>query len=322
MFRTSLRKSSSASMSKIIRMSHSATTASPTRSKFLTFVALTTLAVSYQLYSAAPIRLDAKDQGVSHPVKPIASKASTLAQKRSGPEASTTKDPASKSRSDREKSQEASKGDEPIKKAQDHTANETGQNSGNASNKKDVISQEQPQQGLGQEDEGQDGAYNEVTGEINWDCPCLGGMAHGPCGEEFKEAFSCFVYSKTEPKGSECIEKFKSMQDCFKEHPDIYSDQFDDDNAEEQSKDEMETFEHPAEKEDAMPNQPTTKAQSKEEKRQPKDNKSGTSKSEKMTQRRGPTSSDPGSQEELDNKQIKTMPEESSAAKKVSKSKN
>ena len=25
--------------------------------------------------------------------------------------------------------------------------------------------------------------------EINWDCPCLGGMAHGPCGEEFKAAF-------------------------------------------------------------------------------------------------------------------------------------
>jgi len=24
------------------------------------------------------------------------------------------------------------------------------------------------------------GAFNEETGEINWDCPCLGGMAHGP----------------------------------------------------------------------------------------------------------------------------------------------
>ena len=53
------------------------------------------------------------------------------------------------------------------------------------------------------------GAFNPETGEINWDCPCLGGMAHGPCGEEFKAAFSCFVYSKEEPKGVECIEKFK-----------------------------------------------------------------------------------------------------------------
>jgi intermembrane space import and assembly protein 40 len=34
-------------------------------------------------------------------------------------------------------------------------------------------------------------------------------MAHGPCGEEFKAAFSCFVYSDKEPKGVECIEKFK-----------------------------------------------------------------------------------------------------------------
>lgn len=55
----------------------------------------------------------------------------------------------------------------------------------------------------------QQGAFNPETGEINWDCPCLGGMAHGPCGEEFKAAFSCFVYSNEEPKGVECIDKFK-----------------------------------------------------------------------------------------------------------------
>ena len=27
---------------------------------------------------------------------------------------------------------------------------------------------------------GQQAAFNPETGEINWDCPCLGGMAHGP----------------------------------------------------------------------------------------------------------------------------------------------
>ena len=32
------------------------------------------------------------------------------------------------------------------------------------------------------------------NGEINWDCPCLGGMPSGPCGQEFKDAFSCFHY--------------------------------------------------------------------------------------------------------------------------------
>ena len=55
----------------------------------------------------------------------------------------------------------------------------------------------------------QEGAFNEETGEINWDCPCLGGMAQGPCGEQFKEAFSCFVFSKEDPKGMDCIGNFK-----------------------------------------------------------------------------------------------------------------
>lgn len=75
----------------------------------------------------------------------------------------------------------------------------------------------------------QQGAFNEETGEINWDCPCLGGMANGPCGEDFKAAFSCFVYSKEEPKGVDCIDKFKAMQDCFRAHPDIYGAELEDD---------------------------------------------------------------------------------------------
>ncbi|OKL55345.1 hypothetical protein UA08_09350 [Talaromyces atroroseus] len=81
---------------------------------------------------------------------------------------------------------------------------------------------------------GQEGAFNPETGEINWDCPCLGGMAHGPCGEEFKAAFSCFVYSTEEPKGMDCIEKFKGMQDCFRLHPDIYGSELQEDEVDEQ----------------------------------------------------------------------------------------
>lgn len=72
---------------------------------------------------------------------------------------------------------------------------------------------------------GQAAAFNPETGEINWDCPCLGGMAHGPCGEEFKAAFSCFVYSETEPKGIDCIEKFEGMRTCFKQHPEHYKEE-------------------------------------------------------------------------------------------------
>ena len=62
----------------------------------------------------------------------------------------------------------------------------------------------------------QQSAYDPVTGEINWDCPCLGGMAHGSCGEQFKAAFSCFVHSEEDPKGVDCVDKFKAMQDCFR----------------------------------------------------------------------------------------------------------
>ncbi|UZP35259.1 hypothetical protein NXS19_003075 [Fusarium pseudograminearum] len=80
-----------------------------------------------------------------------------------------------------------------------------------------------------EEEAGQQGAFNPETGEINWDCPCLGGMADGPCGEEFKTAFSCFVFSQEEPKGMDCIDKFQGMQECFKKYPDIYGAELADD---------------------------------------------------------------------------------------------
>ena len=77
---------------------------------------------------------------------------------------------------------------------------------------------------VGQGGENGGGAIDPVTGEINWDCPCLGGMAHGPCGPQFKAAFSCFVYSSDEPKGINCVDMFKEMQSCFREHPDVYAE--------------------------------------------------------------------------------------------------
>ncbi|KAG5274478.1 hypothetical protein AALO_G00136750 [Alosa alosa] len=66
------------------------------------------------------------------------------------------------------------------------------------------------------------------NGDINWNCPCLGGMASGPCGQQFKEAFSCFHYSKEEVKGSECVENFRNMQECMQRYPELYPQ--DDDN--------------------------------------------------------------------------------------------
>lgn len=52
-------------------------------------------------------------------------------------------------------------------------------------------------------------------------------MAYGPCGEQFRAAFSCFVYSKEDPKGVDCIEHFKTMQNCFREHPELYGSELD-----------------------------------------------------------------------------------------------
>jgi intermembrane space import and assembly protein 40 len=68
------------------------------------------------------------------------------------------------------------------------------------------------------------------SGDINWNCPCLGGMATGPCGVEFRDAFSCFHYSEENPKGSDCYDTFKTMQECFSKYPTVYNKSGDDDN--------------------------------------------------------------------------------------------
>ncbi|CCE61857.1 hypothetical protein TPHA_0B01850 [Tetrapisispora phaffii CBS 4417] len=87
---------------------------------------------------------------------------------------------------------------------------------------------EEEKLGETEEEAQHEGAVNPDTGEINWDCACLGGMAYGPCGEEFKEAFACFVYSEAEPKGIDCVEKFQAMQTCFRRYPDYYAEQLKD----------------------------------------------------------------------------------------------
>ncbi|XP_078400921.1 mitochondrial intermembrane space import and assembly protein 40-like [Cetorhinus maximus] len=75
------------------------------------------------------------------------------------------------------------------------------------------------------------------NGDINWNCPCLGGMASGPCGEQFKSAFSCFHYSKEEVKGSDCLDQFRTMQECMQRYPDLYpqDEEVDEEEEEEES---------------------------------------------------------------------------------------
>ncbi|KAL9070419.1 MAG: hypothetical protein Q9157_005813 [Trypethelium eluteriae] len=115
-------------------------------------------------------------------------------------------------------------------------------------------------QELEEEAEGE-GAFNPETGEINWECPCLGGMAHGPCGEQFKAAFSCFVYSKEEPKGIDCIDNFKNMQDCFRQYPEVYGAELEGDEEEEELMQNSSLGEQPSSqaaqpKDVAVPSQP------------------------------------------------------------------
>ena len=59
------------------------------------------------------------------------------------------------------------------------------------------------------------------NGDINWNCPCLGGMAFGSCGVEFREAFSCFHYSAEDPQGRDCIEKFAELHICMEKFPEV-----------------------------------------------------------------------------------------------------
>ena len=73
-------------------------------------------------------------------------------------------------------------------------------------------------------------------GSINWNCPCLGGMASGPCGPDFREAFSCFHYSTEEPKGADCFEQFRAMQECMAQYPSLYDN---DKEAEEEAAEEI-----------------------------------------------------------------------------------
>ncbi|XP_019680689.2 mitochondrial intermembrane space import and assembly protein 40 isoform X1 [Felis catus] len=73
------------------------------------------------------------------------------------------------------------------------------------------------------------------SGDINWNCPCLGGMASGPCGEQFKSAFSCFHYSTEDVKGSDCVDQFRAMQECMQKYPDLYP-QEDEEEEEEEKK--------------------------------------------------------------------------------------
>lgn len=65
-------------------------------------------------------------------------------------------------------------------------------------------------------------AIDPITGNINWDCPCMGDNPKGACGELFKDAFKCFVKNYDKENDTElpfqCKEYFEKMFQCQQNH--------------------------------------------------------------------------------------------------------
>eukprot|EP00239_Pterosperma_sp_CCMP1384_P004769 CAMPEP_0197856836 /NCGR_PEP_ID=MMETSP1438-20131217/29327_1 /TAXON_ID=1461541 /ORGANISM="Pterosperma sp., Strain CCMP1384" /LENGTH=121 /DNA_ID=CAMNT_0043472429 /DNA_START=104 /DNA_END=469 /DNA_ORIENTATION=- len=73
------------------------------------------------------------------------------------------------------------------------------------------------------------------------DCPCVADLKEGVCGPNFIEAFSCFIRSTEEEKGSDCLPAFQGLQMCMFNNADHFSDFFtggdDDDDTDEDGED-------------------------------------------------------------------------------------
>lgn len=70
-----------------------------------------------------------------------------------------------------------------------------------------------------------DEAVDPITGNINWECPCMGENPTGICGELFKSAFRCYVkhYQNQADDGLplECITSFQRLTECQESHPQL-----------------------------------------------------------------------------------------------------
>ena len=67
-----------------------------------------------------------------------------------------------------------------------------------------------------------DQAIDPKTGEINWNCPCMGNNPTGPCGELFKKAFKCYVDNQDNPE--KCKILINTMQNCQEKYPKLYAE--------------------------------------------------------------------------------------------------
>lgn len=78
------------------------------------------------------------------------------------------------------------------------------------------------------------------------ECPCIAHLRAGPCGNQFSDAFLCFLKSKAEEKGSDCVSPFVALQSCIKANPNAFSkDVLEEDDDDVKKQDEVKTEETP-----------------------------------------------------------------------------
>ncbi|XP_071723865.1 LOW QUALITY PROTEIN: mitochondrial intermembrane space import and assembly protein 40 homolog, partial [Rutidosis leptorrhynchoides] len=63
----------------------------------------------------------------------------------------------------------------------------------------------------------------EVNAQKALECPCIADLRNGACGDQFSNAFLCFMKSTAEEKGSDCVHPFVALQNCIKANPNAFS---------------------------------------------------------------------------------------------------
>lgn len=79
--------------------------------------------------------------------------------------------------------------------------------------------------------------FVQPNGDLNFGCPCVGGLHAGPCGYEMREFLSSNYYhskDKEDPRGQGCDDKLDTMMSCIQKHADYYREKMSGDDDEEQ----------------------------------------------------------------------------------------
>lgn len=79
--------------------------------------------------------------------------------------------------------------------------------------------------------------FVQPNGELNFGCPCVGGLHAGPCGYEMREFISCNFYNskdQEDPRGQNCEDKMFTMMQCIDKHEEYYKHKMSSDPEEEE----------------------------------------------------------------------------------------